>query len=64
MYVEKWQRHLLQDFRNLESEFRPAVATFFSQKSYFRPGLLPFFFFLKSTFFWLPIFRRATYCFG
>ena len=26
MYVERWQRHLLQRFRNLQSQFRPGMA--------------------------------------
>ena len=60
------ERHLLHDFRNLESEFRPKVATsfpekllcwsfFFSTKSYFLVKLLLFF--RKEIFWWFLLFR-------
>ena len=32
VYVERWQKHSLQDFRNFESYFRPGVVFLFSEK--------------------------------
>ena len=62
VYFEKCQWHLLQEFRNSESQCRPEVATFLLRKLFFLGLILVF---SKSHFFAtlvLCVFRKATFC--